>query len=96
MSPGSKSAAVLGIGGFFKVNSDHRYGINDIDRSRDLLASAYSVEDGVVEGLESPEHSWVLAFQTNLENLVESPMVFKNLFLGFIDRAKAIQMNGRI
>ena len=96
LSPGSKSAAILGIGGFFKVNSDHYYGISEIDRARDLLASAYSVEDGVIEGLESPQHSWVIAFQTNLENLADSPTIFKNLFLGFIDRAKALQMDGRV
>ncbi|MQF69908.1 hypothetical protein FIM12_06215 [SAR202 cluster bacterium AD-804-J14_MRT_500m] len=92
LSPGSKSAAVLGVGGFFKVNSNHRYGIGEIERSPDLLASAYSVEDGIVEGLESTQHSWVIGFQTNLEVLEGSPTIFKNLFLGFIDRAKATQI----
>ena len=94
LSPGSKSAAVLGVGGFFKVNSNHQKGIREPHRSPRLLASAYSVEDGVVEGLESPEHSWVLGFQANIERLAESPLVFKNLFLGFLDRAQATQTRG--
>ncbi len=95
LSPGSKSAAVLGVGGFFKVNSNHHNGITEPRRSPRLLASAYSVEDGVVEGLESPEHSWVLGFQANIERLAESPLVFKNLFLGFLDRAQATQPRGQ-
>ena len=87
VSPGSKSAAILGLGGFFKVNSQHMLGLKDADRAKSLLASAYSVEDGLVEGLESPQHDWVIGFQSNIELLEEGPRVFKNIFLGFKERS---------
>lgn len=88
LSPGSKSAATLGLGGFFKVNSRHTEGLFDLQRAPRLLASAYSVEDGVVEGLESPEHSWVIGFQANLERQAESPRAFNSVFLAFFERAE--------
>ena len=88
LSPGSKSAAILGMGGFFKVNSRHREGLFDPQRSPRLLASAYSVEDGVVEGLESTEHSWVIGFQANIERQDEVSRSFGNIFLAFLERAK--------
>ena len=88
LSPGSKSAAILGMGGFFKVNSRHREGLFDPQRSPRLLASAYSVEDGVVEGLESTEHSWVIGFQANIERQDEVPRSFGNIFLAFLERAE--------
>lgn len=88
VSPGSKSAAILGLGGFFKVNSRHTVGISDLQRSPRLLASAYSVEDGVIEGLESPEHSWVIGFQANIERQDEAPKLFRNIFLAFLDRVE--------
>ena len=88
ISPGSKSAAILGLGGFFKVNSRHTVGISDLQRSPRLLASAYSVVDGVIEGLESPEHSWVIGFQANIERQDEAPKSFRNIFLAFLDRVE--------
>ena len=88
LSPGSKSAAILGLGGFFKVNSRHMEGLLDLQRSPRLLASAYSVEDGVIEGLESPEHSWVIGFQANIERQQEAPRSFNNIFLAFLDRVE--------
>ena len=86
VSPGSKTAAILGLGGFFKVNSQHIVGLKDTHRAKSLLASAYSVEDGLVEGLESPQHDWVIGFQSNIELLEEGPRAFRNIFLGFKER----------
>jgi gamma-glutamyl-gamma-aminobutyrate hydrolase PuuD len=86
ISPGSKSAAILGVGGFFSLNSRHKLGLKESQRSPRLLASAYSVDDGVVEGIESTEQSWVIGFQANLESCVENPKVFGNLFIGFVER----------
>lgn len=93
ISPGSKSAAILGLGGFFKVNSRHAMGISELQRSPRLLASAYSVEDGVIEGLESPEHSWVIGFQANIERQNEAPKLFRNIFLAFLDRVEGFSRN---
>lgn len=89
VSPGSKSAAILGMGGFFKVNSNHSYGFSEAQRSHRLLASAYSVTDGIIEGLESTEHRWVIGFQANVEREQEVHRAFQNIFLGFRERAES-------
>ena len=88
LSPGSKLAAILGMGGFFKVNSLHHQGLREAQKSPRLLASAYSLEDGIVEGLESPEHSWVVGLQCHPERQEEVPKVFANLFAAFVERAE--------
>ena len=54
-----------------------------------MLASAYAVEDGVVEGLESTQHDWVIGFQSNIELLMEGPRAFKNIFLGLKERSES-------
>ena len=88
ISPGSKLAAIIGMGGFFKVNSRHRRGLKDAQRSPRLLASAYSLLDGVIEGLESPEHSWIIGIQASIEHQEEVPKAFKNVFTAFLERAE--------
>ncbi len=88
LSPGSKLAAILGMGGFFNVNSYHRDGVKESHRSPRLLTSAYSLEDGIVEGLESPEHSWVIGVQCRPNRQDEVPKVFSNLFQSFLERAE--------
>jgi putative glutamine amidotransferase len=88
LSPGSKSAAILGTGGFLRVNSRHHQGLREAQRSPRLMTSAYGVADGLVEGLESPEHSWVIGFQCHPERQEEVPRVFANLFAAFCDRAE--------
>ena len=88
LSPGSKLAAILGMGGFFKVNSLHHQGLKEAQKSPRLLASAYSLEDGLVEALESPDHSWVVGVQFHPELTDEVPKVFGNLFMAFADRVE--------
>ncbi len=87
LSPGSKSAAIIGSAGFFRVNSRHHQGLREAQRSPRLMTSAYGVDDGLVEGLESPEHSWVIGFQCHPERQDEVPRAFANLFAAFCDRA---------
>ncbi len=89
LSPGSKAAAVIGMAGFFRVNSRHHQGLREAQRSPRLMATAYDVEDGLVEGLESPEHSWVLGLQCHPERQEEVPRLFANLFAAFGERAGA-------
>ena len=88
LSPGSKLAAILGMGGFFRVNSRHHQGLREAQKARGLLASAYSVDDGVIEGLESPDHSWVVGVQCCPEHQGEVPPAFANLFEAFAERAE--------
>ena len=87
LSPGSKAAAVIGMAGFFRVNSRHHQGLREAQRSPRLMTSAYCVEDGLVEGLESPEHGWVIGLQCNPERQDEVPRLFANLFAGFGEKA---------
>ncbi len=92
LSPGSKAAAVIGMAGFFKVNSLHHQGLYEAQRSPRLMTTAYAVEDGLIEGLESPEHSWVIGLQCHPERQKEVPGIFANLFAAFQERAESYQM----
>jgi len=96
LSPGSKLAAILGMGGFFRVNSRHRRGLREAQRAPSLLTSAYSLEDGIVEGLESPAHSWVVGVQFHPERQREVPPAFKNLFVAFAERAEGFLERGTL
>ena len=87
ISPGSKLAAVVGSGGFVRVNSIHHQGVREAQKSRYLLASAYSLEDGLIEALESPRHRWVIAVQFHPERRMEVPPHFDRLFQSLAERA---------
>ena len=91
VAPGAKSAAIIGSAGFFRVNSYHHQGLNEAQRAPRLMSTAYSVEDGLVEGLESPEHSWVIGLQCHPERQDEVPRTFANLFAGLHDRAELFE-----
>ncbi len=88
VTPGSKLSAILGPGGFFRVNSWHRRGLREAQRAPGLLTSAYSLEDGVVEAVESPAHDWVIGVQFQPERIGETPRAFTNLFTCFVQRIK--------
>ena len=64
---GSKLTSIIGSGGFVKVNSNHQVGIKPANKANSLLESAYSVEDGFIEAIESPNHKWILGVQFNPE-----------------------------
>ena len=87
ISPGSKLAAVVGSGGFVRVNSHHRQGVREAQKSSLLMASAYSLDDGLIEALESPAHRWAIAVQFNPELRMEVPPHFDRLFQSLVERA---------
>ena len=87
ISPGSKLASVVGSGGFVRVNSRHRVGLREPQKSPRLLASAYSLDDGVIEALESPDHRWVIGVQFHPERRREIPPHFDRLFQGLVAQA---------
>lgn len=87
ISPGSKLAAVVGSGGFVRVNSRHRSGMREAQKSPYLLASAYSLEDGLIEALESANHRWVIAVQFSPQRRMENPPHFERLFQSLAERA---------
>ena len=86
IAPGSKLAAVVGSGGFVRVNSRHKLGIREVDKSPLLLASSYSLEDGKIEALESPDHRWVIGVQFRPERRLEIPPHFDRLFQSLVER----------
>ena len=87
LSPGSKVAAIIGAAGMFRVNSRHRLGLREPQRAPSLMSIAYRLDDGVIEGLESRRHRWVIALQFLPERRDEAPTLFNNLFLGLVERA---------
>ena len=87
ITPGSKLAAVVGSGGFVRVNSRHSRGLKEAQKSALLITSAYSLEDGVVEALESPAHRWVIGVQFHPERRGEIPPHFDRLFQHHVERA---------
>ena len=94
ISPGGKLAAVVGSGGFVRVNSRHSRGLREAQKGKRLLASAYSLEDGVIEALESPAHRLVIGVQFSPERFNELPPHFMRLFQSLADRAKEYRNEG--
>ena len=86
ISPGSRLAAIVGAGGFVRVNSRHHQGVSEPIKAPSLMASAYSLEDGLIEAMESPHHDWIIAVQWHNENRDEVPRSFGNLFLALAER----------
>ncbi len=89
VSPGSKTAAILGSGGFFRLGgAGASPRLMDSHRAPRLLASAYDIEDGAVEGLESAEHDWVIGFRADLSADEKLPRGFSGIFQAFVERAE--------
>ena len=88
IAPGSRLAAVVGSGGFVRVNSLHNEGLREAQKSPLLLASAYSLEDGIIEALESSRHRWVIGVQFRPERRMEVPPHFDRLFQSLLERAR--------
>ena len=82
--PGSKLAELLKttrVG----VNSFHHQAAKRIGEG--LIVSATSPADGIVEALEMPGRSFVVAVQWHPENFWKASPVFDGLFTGFVEAA---------
>ena len=88
VSPGSKLAATTGSAGFVRVNSIHHQGVVESCKAANLLATAYGIDDGIIEGLESPKHSWVVGVQCHPEREQEVPSNWGFLFDALIERSE--------
>ena len=82
--PGSRLQQVLG-GDRVAVNSFHHQAVKDLGRG--LRASAWSVDDEVIEGIEAEDCRFVLGVQWHPESFWDRPPGFHSLFLGLIDAA---------
>ena len=90
LSPGSKMAAIIGSAGMFRMGSgawNDRLALREPQRAERLMSIAYQLDDGVIEGLESKEHSWVIGLQFLPERAEAVPASFNSLFLGLVERA---------
>lgn len=65
-----------------RVNSFHHQAIKDI--APGFLVSARA-PDGVIEGIESPNHRFVIGVQFHIEYLWPSNPIFKRIFMGFVE-----------
>ena len=70
----------------FKVNSYHHQACNEVGNSLQVVARAH---DGIIEGMESTEHSFVFGFQWHPEEFAlmgDEPS--KRIFKAYIEAAK--------
>lgn len=96
--PGSRVTHIVGVGGFVKVNSLHHQGVNHKVKAPGLLVSAYSVGDGIIEALDSPQkdHRWVVGVQWHPERRDEVPRHHGKLFASFVEAAREFRRVPRV
>jgi putative glutamine amidotransferase len=85
--PGSRLRQVLGEDRV-AVNSFHHQAVKDLGQG--LVASAWSVEDGLVEGIESPDRSFVLGVQWHPESFWDRSPRFQPLFEALVRAARGV------
>lgn len=73
------------------VNSKHRY---HVDRVNKFAISAYS-EDGLIEGIELPEKSFVVGTQWHPEKMIDYDENANKLFDRFIDECAKVKVKKR-
>lgn len=80
--PGSRLRRVLGEDKV-AVNSFHHQAVKDLGRG--LRATAWAVDDGVVEGIEAEGSRFVLGVQWHPESFWDRPPGFRALFVALVD-----------
>jgi len=90
VEPGSRLARASGSE-VFEVNSRHHQAAREGEPGGWVgpLKVVARSPDGVVEGLEHPERSFLLAVQWHPENLVETSSAARSLFQAFVAAARA-------
>jgi len=85
LEPDSRLAALCGPGRF-PVNSRHHQAVQDGERAGWVgpLRVVARAPDGVVEGIESPDHPFAVSVQWHPENLVDGRPEARRLFRGFV------------
>jgi putative glutamine amidotransferase len=83
VEPRSRLSEIYGDGPL-KVNSMHHQGVR---RLGDRLTATAVAPDGLVEGIESADGSWVVAVQWHPEVLVDNSQATRRLFTSFIEAA---------
>jgi len=84
VAAGSQLAALVGAGEL-GVNSAHHQAARDVGAGLVVTARA---PDGVIEGLESPDHPFCVGVQWHPEVMAESHPVMRRLFEGLVEAAQ--------
>ncbi|MDY7076066.1 MAG: gamma-glutamyl-gamma-aminobutyrate hydrolase family protein [Chloroflexota bacterium] len=85
VAAGGRLAALVGAGEL-SVNSAHHQAVKSIGAGLVVTARA---PDGIIEGLESPNHPFCLGVQWHPEAMVENHPVMRRLFEGLTEAARA-------
>ena len=75
---------IVGAGGFVRVNSRHQIGVLESDKSHQLISSAWSLEDGVVEAVQHATYHTAFGVQFLPDTRLEIPPHFDRLFENLI------------
>ena len=75
--------------GYLEVNTTHHQAVKKLGKGLVVNATA---EDGVIEGIESQEHSFVLGVQWHPEFLVHKDLFQRRIFASFISACKELQL----
>jgi putative glutamine amidotransferase len=84
VAPDTKLAAILGAGKH-PVNSRHHQAVDRMGSH--IIASATSVPDGIIEGLERPDKAFAVAVQWHPEDQVRVDQTQLKLFRAFAEAA---------
>jgi putative glutamine amidotransferase len=87
IAAGSRLAALFGAGAV-KVNSMHHQGIRTLGAG---LAATAVAPDGLIEGIESADGSYVVGVQWHPEVLTDSCPKTRRLFESFIEAAREVR-----
>jgi putative glutamine amidotransferase len=81
----SRLAALVGAGEL-GVNSSHHQAVKDVGAGLVVTARA---PDGIIEGLEAPDHPFCVGVQWHPEAMLESQPVMRRLFEGLVEAARS-------
>ncbi len=88
VEPGTRLAETLGASGQVSVNTYHHQGLRSDLLAPGLRASAWALPEGwLIEGVESPDHRFVLGVQWHPERYREVPLLHRRLFQAFVRAA---------
>ena len=62
--------------------------LKNSQKASQILASAYCLDDSVIEAIESTQHDWVIGVQFRPELVKQLPPHFGRLFEGLILKAQ--------
>ena len=92
IDPGSRLRQLVGADRVW-VNTSHHQSVDKV--APGLVATAWS-PDGIVEGVESPDHYYVMAGQCHPEELWRKHQWARNLFQSFVKAASTARHTSRL